>query len=284
MTTPMYQDIADQLRERIESEEFESGQLPTEQDLQSEYSASRNTIREAIKQLTTLGLVETKPGQGTFVVPPIDPFVTTLTTNNPDTARGGDEGASYASEISDEHREPSFSPVQVEIQDASPEVASGLWIKPDDEVISGISGASSTAYPGRCKRRSTRGSLPIAAQSDCGEPRILTRERSRTCRRRSVSGRSVTGTGLPSGPRTPPKPSSSSFPKMDGLPFTRYFGRVSTETGDQCVLLSRFSRLIVTSSLSTLAMYHRPSLVRQLGIEAKSSNNLLSDLTHPALV
>lgn len=136
MTTPMYQDIADQLRERIESEEFESGQLPTEQDLQSEYSASRNTIREAIKQLTTLGLVETKPGQGTFVVPPIDPFVTTLTTNNPDTARGGDEGASYASEISDEHREPSFSPVQVEIQDASPEVASGLWIKPDDEVIS----------------------------------------------------------------------------------------------------------------------------------------------------
>ena len=135
MTTPMYQEIADQLRRRIESGEFESGQLPTEQELQLQYSASRNTIRDAIKQLTTLGLVETRPGQGTFVVPPIDPFVTTL-TGNPGTARGGDEGASYASEISDEQREPSFSLVVVEIQDATPEVASGLWIEPGDEVIS----------------------------------------------------------------------------------------------------------------------------------------------------
>src|ERR1700761_113651 len=136
MTTPMYQEIADLLRGRIESGEFPPAErLPTEADLQIEYSASRNTIRDAIKQLTTLGLVETKPGQGTFVVTPIDPFVTTL-TGDPGTARGGDEGASYASEISDEQREPSFSPVQVEIQDASAEVADGLWIEPGVEVIS----------------------------------------------------------------------------------------------------------------------------------------------------
>jgi GntR family transcriptional regulator len=136
MTTPMYQEIADQLRDRIESGEFAPAErLPTEQELQSQYNASRNTIRDAIKQLTSLSLVETKPGQGTFVVPPIDPFVTTL-TGNPVTARGGDEGASYASEISDEHREPSFSPVQVEIQDATQEVADGLWIAPGSEVIS----------------------------------------------------------------------------------------------------------------------------------------------------
>ena len=46
MTTPMYRDIADQLRQRIESGEFASdSQLPTEQDLQTEYGASRNTIR-----------------------------------------------------------------------------------------------------------------------------------------------------------------------------------------------------------------------------------------------
>ena len=36
-------------------------------------------MRDAIKWLTTLGLVETKPGQGTFVVRKIDPYVTTLT-------------------------------------------------------------------------------------------------------------------------------------------------------------------------------------------------------------
>ena len=86
MTTPMYREIAEQLLQRIESGEFPSGlQMPTEQDLQAQFNASRSTIREAIKQLTTLGLVETKPGQGTFVVPKVPPFVNSL-TGSPETA------------------------------------------------------------------------------------------------------------------------------------------------------------------------------------------------------
>src|ERR1700759_5112700 len=86
MTTPMYREIAGQLRQQIEAGGFGSGaQLPTEQDLQAEYSASRNTVREAIKQLTTLGLVETRPGQGTFVIPKVRPFVVSL-TSPPETA------------------------------------------------------------------------------------------------------------------------------------------------------------------------------------------------------
>jgi GntR family transcriptional regulator len=140
MTTPMYRDIADQLRLRIESGEFGSedteddkGQLPTEQDLQKHYGVSRNTIRDAIKQLITLGLVETKPGQGTFVVAKIDPFVTTL-TGSPE--EGGGEGASYASEVEKNDRQPASSPVRVEIQEAGPDVAAGLWVPVGTEVIS----------------------------------------------------------------------------------------------------------------------------------------------------
>lgn len=136
MTTPMYREIADELRQQIESGEFEAGeQLPTEQDLQKLYGASRNTIRDAIKQLTTLGLVETRPGQGTFVVPKIDPFVTTL-TGEPSEGRGGGEGASYASEVKEQDRTPSVSSVQVEIQEASEGVAGGLWVPVGTEVIS----------------------------------------------------------------------------------------------------------------------------------------------------
>ena len=52
--------------------------LPTELGLSDAYSASRNTIRDAIKRLTSQGLVETRPGQGTFVTRRIDPFVTVL--------------------------------------------------------------------------------------------------------------------------------------------------------------------------------------------------------------
>ena len=53
----------------IESGELPPGsQLPTELELRDRYSASRNTVRDAIKWLTAHDLVETRPGQGTFVV------------------------------------------------------------------------------------------------------------------------------------------------------------------------------------------------------------------------
>ena len=72
---------------RFESGQLEPGQqLRTELELREHYEASRNTVRDAIKWLTSLGLVETKPGQGTFVVQTIDPFVTTL-TGDPETGR-----------------------------------------------------------------------------------------------------------------------------------------------------------------------------------------------------
>jgi GntR family transcriptional regulator len=151
MTTPMYREIADQLRQRIESGEFPSGaQMPTEQDLQKQHNASRNTIREAIKQLTSLGLVETKPGQGTFVVPKIRPFVTSL-TGPPETA------VDYTSGVLGESGVATASGIQVEIQEATEDVASGLGLEAGTEVISrhrkryidGIAWALETSfYPG----------------------------------------------------------------------------------------------------------------------------------------
>jgi GntR family transcriptional regulator len=136
MMTPMYREIAEQLRQQIQSGKFAAGaQLPTELELRDQYDASRNTIRDAIKQLMSLGLVETRPGQGTFVVQKIDPFVTTL-SGDPKTGYGGDEGASYLSEVSERDRKPATSPIQVEIQEAAEEVAAGLWVPVGTEVIS----------------------------------------------------------------------------------------------------------------------------------------------------
>ena len=69
MADPMYRQIADDLRRQIEDGELTpSSQLLTELELREKYNASRNTIRDAIKWLITRGLVETRPGQGTFVV------------------------------------------------------------------------------------------------------------------------------------------------------------------------------------------------------------------------
>jgi len=136
MGNPMYRQIAEDLRTQVESGVLEPGQqLPTEFELRERYNASRNTVRDAIKWLTNLGLVETKPGQGTFVTQKIDPFLTTL-TGDPETGWGGDEGAVYLSEVSERNRKPTSGPLQVEIQEASNEIATALGIDEGDEVIS----------------------------------------------------------------------------------------------------------------------------------------------------
>ena len=84
MANPMYRQIAEDLRTQIECGVLGPGQqLRTEVELREHYNASRNTVRDAIKWLTTRGLVETQPGQGTFVVQKMDPYVTTLTGDPP---------------------------------------------------------------------------------------------------------------------------------------------------------------------------------------------------------
>jgi GntR family transcriptional regulator len=140
----MYRQIAEDLREQIESGGLHPGQqVLTEIELRERYGASRNTVRDAIKWLITLGLVETRPGQGTFVVKKIDPFVTTLTASDPRKARREEvaqygEVDKYESEGEGERkkREPSYSDPQIEIQKASTDVASRLHIPEGSQVIS----------------------------------------------------------------------------------------------------------------------------------------------------
>ncbi|WP_300611591.1 GntR family transcriptional regulator [Trebonia sp.] len=93
MAEPLYRQIAQDLRRKIESGELGPGaRLP-------DYDASRNTIRDAIKWLAIRGLVETRPGQGTFVVRRIEPIVTTL-SEDPETGMAGGEGKAAFAEIS----------------------------------------------------------------------------------------------------------------------------------------------------------------------------------------
>src|SRR5947209_8244827 len=122
----MYRQIAEDLRQKIESGEIRRGdQLPTELELREKYDASRNTVRDAIKWLINLGLVATRPGQGTFVAENIDPFVTKL-SGDPKTGFGGGEGTSYLSEVSKRDRKPTTSRVRVEIQEAADGIADSL--------------------------------------------------------------------------------------------------------------------------------------------------------------
>ena len=132
MTDPMYRQIADDLRLQIENGELAPGsQLLTELELREKHNASRNTIRDAIKWLTTRGLVETRPGQGTFVVRKIDPFVTTL-TGDPEAGESGP----YLREVKARRRVPEASAPRVEIQEAEGELTGELLLEQGDTVVS----------------------------------------------------------------------------------------------------------------------------------------------------
>jgi GntR family transcriptional regulator len=129
---PMYRQIAEDLRSQIESGEIPPGsQLPTEIELREKYNASRNTIRDAIKWLTTRSLVETRPGQGTFVVEKINPFVTTL--SDADTGGSGEVGIQLARTVA--AREFTATPPRLEIQGADSRVAQELQVEPGTTVI-----------------------------------------------------------------------------------------------------------------------------------------------------
>ena len=133
--TPMYRQIAEDLRRQIEDGDLQPGaQLRTDLELREIYNASRNTIRDAIKWLITRDLVETRPGQGTFVLETTVPFLNSL-TGDPTVASGGD-GASYRLEAQTRFRTASETLPQVGIEEANERMAAELEIPGGASVVS----------------------------------------------------------------------------------------------------------------------------------------------------
>jgi GntR family transcriptional regulator len=135
MPEPLYRQIAEDLRCKIESGELAPGsQLMTEIELREHYEASRNTVRDAVRMLITRGLVETRPGQGTFVARRIDPFVTKLSG---DPACGGSSEIDvYVRQITSPERKHTVTEPRVEIQRATSDLASQLEVSEGQPVLS----------------------------------------------------------------------------------------------------------------------------------------------------
>lgn len=137
MANPMYRQIAEHLRERIESGELAPGsQLPTELELRERYNASRNTVRDAIKWLTTRDLVVTRPGQGTYVVQKMEPYVTTLTGSPKVPTLYGEVDESAAGEKPGKERVLFSTAPQVEIQKATADIAGQLEVSEGSQIVS----------------------------------------------------------------------------------------------------------------------------------------------------
>ena len=62
-----YRMLADELREGILRQSYPEGRLPTEAELARTHGLSRQTIRRAMQELVSSGMVYRVPGRGTFV-------------------------------------------------------------------------------------------------------------------------------------------------------------------------------------------------------------------------
>ncbi|GHA35684.1 GntR family transcriptional regulator [Devosia pacifica] len=90
---PAYHQIADQIRDLIMGGGLQPGQqLPSEAQLSANFGVSRNTAREALRMLSSQGLIQTTRGTsgGTFVAIPDPIFVQNNIENGLGLMNGGD--------------------------------------------------------------------------------------------------------------------------------------------------------------------------------------------------
>jgi GntR family transcriptional regulator len=105
-TLSRYEQIADDLLERINADAFPDGKLPTEDELVATTSASKSTVRAAIKALLDIGVVETQQGRGTFVVKRDLIRINATRTEDLDRRQGVVAQDSWSTDILDAGRTP----------------------------------------------------------------------------------------------------------------------------------------------------------------------------------
>src|SRR5918996_1817379 len=67
-STRIYEEIVRQIKAMIAEGRLKSGdQLPPERDLAEKFLVSRTSVREALRALESVGLIDIRPGEGTFV-------------------------------------------------------------------------------------------------------------------------------------------------------------------------------------------------------------------------
>ena len=70
MTVPLHVSISEKLRQQIDKGQYQAGEkLPSEHQLMDLFDVSRITVRQAISNLISQGLVQSQQGKGVFVTP-----------------------------------------------------------------------------------------------------------------------------------------------------------------------------------------------------------------------
>lgn len=135
---PLYQRAIERVLTLIKDERYQAGdQLPSENDLAADLGISRPTLREALLELQTQGLIERRRGVGTFLAP-----------EKPASLRPGIEVLRSFRNLS-KAAGVDFSRTswQVEFSFADEEIASALEAKLGEPIVSVRMTASASGIP-----------------------------------------------------------------------------------------------------------------------------------------
>jgi GntR family transcriptional regulator len=154
-----YREIAGDLERKIKAGELLPGaRLPSDAELGEMYTASRNTVREAVRLLVSRGLAEKRSGRGAFVLLKIAPFSTVISVGS---GFGGFQGAIHPSDGVSGGRAfevtvPKFEVTvpKVEIQQPTADIAAQLGlpegstvvIRHQERSIDGVLWSTQTSY------------------------------------------------------------------------------------------------------------------------------------------
>ena len=131
MTSPRYRQIADELRSKIENGSLPPGSRLTEPALQETYEVSRNTVRQAIRELTAAGLLVTRGRNGTVVR---DTTVFSLRPQSYPTADTPRTHDSWRTQVVKAGREPSQD-FEMRVAAASESVKQRLQLTDPDALV-----------------------------------------------------------------------------------------------------------------------------------------------------
>lgn len=131
---PPYRQIAIMLREAISSGQLSAGErLPSEAALISHFGVARMTVRQAVQELRSEGLVISEHGRGVFVRPA--PPIRRLASDRFARAHRASGKAAFTVEAEKSGYTPRVDNIAVTREKPSPVVAEHLRLTPDDEVV-----------------------------------------------------------------------------------------------------------------------------------------------------
>lgn len=120
---PLYLQLVDTLREKIENECEAGDLLPSERIISDTYGLSRTTVRLAMNELSRLGLIVRVHGKGTFV------------SRNSDTSQNLSSSYSFTEQMREIGREPETIILSFDRKDANKNLAHTMDLRIGDPVI-----------------------------------------------------------------------------------------------------------------------------------------------------